>query len=135
MRLELPYDEEDLLAVRAGEEVLLSGILHVGRDQVHRRLCGALETGSPLPFDFRGSAIYYMGPSPAPAGHVIGAAGPTTSARMDPYSPMLLEKGLRVMVGKGPRKSEVVQAVKKYSGIYLQAFGGCGALYSERIKS
>lgn len=135
MRLELPYDEEDLLAVRAGEEVLLSGILHVGRDQVHRRMCGALEAGSPLPFDFRGSAIYYMGPSPAPAGHVIGAAGPTTSARMDPYSPMLLEKGLRVMVGKGPRSSAVTDAVARYHGLYLYAYGGCGALYSSCIRS
>lgn len=135
MRLELPYDEEDLLAVRAGEEVLLSGILHVGRDQVHRRLCSALETGSPLPFDFRGSAIYYMGPSPAPAGHVIGAAGPTTSARMDPYSPMLLEKGLRVMVGKGPRSCAVTDAVARCHGLYLYAYGGCGALYSSCIRS
>lgn len=135
MRLELPYTEESLALVRAGDEVLLSGILHVGRDQVHKRLCQMIMENGELPFDFSGSAIYYMGPSPAPPGHVIGSAGPTTSARMDPYSPLLLSKGLRVMVGKGPRSQEVQRAVKEFHGLYLYAYGGCGALYSSCIRS
>ncbi len=133
MRLTLPYKEEDLLKIRAGEEVILEGVLYVGRDQVHKRLCELVAKGEKLPFDFAGNAIYYMGPSPAPEGFVIGSAGPTTSMRMDPYSPILLREGLRVMVGKGPRSKEVKEAVKTYKGLYLYAYGGCGALYSSRI--
>ena len=132
--LKLPYSENDLLAINAGDQVLLSGTLYVGRDQVHKRLFEALEKGLPLPFDFAGSAIYYMGPSPAPDGFVIGAAGPTTSARMDPFSPSLLDAGLRVMVGKGPRSEAVRKAVVRNNGLYLQAYGGCGALYGLAIK-
>ena len=135
IELKLPYDEESLESVRAGDAVVLSGVLYVGRDQVHKRLYELISERKPLPFEFTGNGIYYMGPSPKMPGYALGAAGPTTSQRMDPYSPLLMKHGLLVMVGKGPRKSEVVQAVKKYSGIYLQAFGGCGALYSERIKS
>lgn len=132
--LSLPYTEEDILKIEAGDEVVLSGTLYVGRDQVHKRLKEAIDSGEALPFDFNGAAIYYMGPSPAPDGFVIGAAGPTTSARMDPFSPLLIEKGLRVMVGKGPRSIEVKEAVRKYKGLYLQAYGGCGALYGLAIK-
>ncbi len=132
--LRLPYAEEDILRIEAGDEVVLSGTLYVGRDQVHKRLKKAIDRGEELPFDFKGSAIYYMGPSPAPDGFVIGAAGPTTSARMDPFAPLLIEKGLRVMVGKGPRSNDVKEAVRKYKGLYLQAYGGCGALYGLAIK-
>ncbi len=132
--LRLPYAEEDILRIEAGDEVVLSGTLYVGRDQVHKRLKEAIDRGEELPFDFNGSAIYYMGPSPAPDGFVIGAAGPTTSARMDPFAPLLIEKGLRVMVGKGPRSNDVKEAVRKYKGLYLQAYGGCGALYGLAIK-
>ena len=89
-RIELPFQEKDLLSVRAGDDVLLSGILYVGRDQVHKRLFEAVRSSSPLPFSFSGNGIYYMGPSPAPDGFAIGAAGPTTSARMDPFSPSLI---------------------------------------------
>lgn len=133
-RLELPYSEEAIAVINAGDEVLLNGILYVGRDQVHKRLFEALENNEELPFDFNGSAIYYMGPSPAPEGFVIGAAGPTTSARMDPFSPVLLDAGLRVMVGKGPRSASVREAVIRNKGLYLQAYGGCGALYGLAIK-
>lgn len=133
--LELPYTEEQLALVRAGDEVLLSGALYVGRDQVHSRLYSLLEKGAKMPFSFEGNAIYYMGPSPAPRGCVIGACGPTTSQRMDAFSPALLKAGLRVMVGKGPRSAEVVSAVKEYHGLYLQAYGGCGALYASAVKS
>lgn len=134
-RLELPYVEEQLASITAGDEVLLSGALYVGRDQVHSRLYSLLEEGGDMPFDFRGNAIYYMGPSPAPLGYVIGACGPTTSQRMDAFSPDLLKAGLRVMVGKGPRSSEVVSAVREYHGLYLQAYGGCGALYASAVRS
>ena len=133
--LSLPYDEKELREIRCGDEVILSGTLYVGRDQVHKRLYELVEKGEPLPFDFESSAIYYMGPSPAPEGFVIGAAGPTTSARMDPFSPRLIEEGLKVMVGKGPRSEAVRAAVGKYHGLYLQAYGGCGALYSSCIAS
>lgn len=134
-RLTLPYhDRKEIESIEAGDYVILSGTLYVGRDQVHKRLCVMIEENESLPFDFHGNGIYYMGPSPRIDGFALGAAGPTTSQRMDPYSPILMEHGLLVMVGKGPRKSNVVDAVKKYSGLYLQAFGGCGALYSEKIK-
>lgn len=134
-KLTLPYTEEALSKIGENDEVLLSGKLYVGRDQVHARLVNLLKEGKPLPFDFNGSAIYYMGPSPAPDGYVIGACGPTTSARMDPFSPALIKAGLKVMVGKGPRSAEVVAAVKEYNGLYLQAYGGCGALYASKVKS
>lgn len=132
--LELPYAEGGLDAVRAGDEVVLSGVLYVGRDQVHKRLAAIVEDGGDPPFPFEGNGIYYMGPSPAPCSFVIGAAGPTTSERMDPYSPLLIGRGLRLMVGKGPRSGAVRQAVVEHGGLYLQAFGGCGALYSAAIR-
>ena len=132
-KLDLPYAEDDLLAIEPGDEVLLSGTLYVGRDQVHKRLFDAINEGRPLPFDFQGNAIYYMGPSPAPDGFVLGAAGPTTSMRMDPFTPLLADYGLKVIVGKGPRTKPVVEAIGRTGGLYLQAYGGCGALYSSRI--
>ena len=132
--LSLPFSEEELSAVQAGDDVVLSGIFYVGRDQVHKRLCETLQRGEEPPFSFPGNAIYYMGPSPAPDGFPLGAAGPTTSARMDPFSPALIAAGLRVMVGKGPRKEEVRKAVEAFRGLYLQAFGGCGALYASCIR-
>ena len=131
--LALPYVQSEIEKIEAGDEVLLSGTLYVGREQVHKRLSELIAHGQPLPFPFSGSAIYYMGPSPAPEGFVLGAAGPTTSARMDPFSPLLARHGLKVMVGKGPRSEEVRKAVEETHGLYLQAYGGCGALYSSRI--
>ena len=135
VRLELPYSGDELEKINAGDTVSISGTLYVGRDQVHMRLYDAIMKGEKLPFDFEGNGIYYMGPSPAAEGQVMGSCGPTTSARMDPFSPILVEKGLRLMVGKGPRKPPVLDAVRKYHGLYLQAFGGCGALYSSCITS
>ena len=123
IELKLPYDEESLESVRAGDAVVLSGVLYVGRDQVHKRLYELISERKPL------------GPSPAPPGFPLGAAGPTTSMRMDPFSPLLIEKGLRLMVGKGPRSESVRNAIREYKGLYLQAYGGCGALYSSCIKS
>ena len=133
--LRLPYEEDALLSLESGDEVLLYGKLYVGRDQVHKRLAETIAKGEELPFSFTGQGIYYMGPSPAPEGCVIGAAGPTTSARMDPYSPLLIERGLRLMVGKGPRSAEVSEACRKWHAVYLYAYGGCGALYSQCILS
>ncbi len=133
--LQLPFSEEEIVKIEKGDEVFLSGTLYVGRDQVHKKLYQAIENGDKLPIPFCGSAIYYMGPSPAPDGFLIGACGPTTSARMDSYSPVLIANGLRVMVGKGPRSKSVHEAIKKYKGLYLQAYGGCGALYSSKVLS
>ncbi len=132
--LSLPYHGRDLEDLRAGDEVVIFGTLYVGRDQVHKRLKALIDSKGKLPFLFEGNGIYYMGPSPAPEGYVIGAAGPTTSQRMDPFSPLLIANGLKLMVGKGPRSNEVKAAIKSYKGAYLQAFGGCGALYSNAIK-
>ncbi len=132
--LKLPVDIKELLEVRAYDQLLLSGELYVGRDQVHSRLASLLTSGEVLPFDLDGQAIYYMGPSPAPQGRVIGACGPTTSARMDPFAPLLLDQGLKVMVGKGPRNQAVVDAIVRNKALYLQAYGGCGALYASCVK-
>ncbi len=132
--LHLPYAEEELRAIEAGDDVVVSGTLYVGRDQVHRRLFEAISAGGDPPFPFEGSGIYYMGPSPAPEGFPIGSAGPTTSARMDSFSPFLISHGLRLMIGKGPRREEVRKAIEDHQGLYLQAFGGCGALYASCIK-
>jgi fumarate hydratase subunit beta len=119
--------------LKAGDNLSLSGVLYVARDAAHRRIAEALDRGKPLPFDIKGQTIYYMGPSPAPPGKVIGSAGPTTSSRMDIYTPRLLAAGLRVMIGKGVRSPEVKEALKKYKAVYLGAVGGAGALISKTI--
>ena len=134
-KLLLPLKQSDLLALRAFDQVLLTGVLYVGRDQVHSRFSELIALQKPLPFDLKGQAIYYMGPSPAPQGFPIGACGPTTSARMDPFTPQLLDLGLKVMVGKGPRSKAVVDAIVRNRAVYLQAYGGCGALYASKVKS
>lgn len=134
-KIQLPIAESDLLSLAAFDQVLLSGKLYVGRDQVHSRLFDLLETEQPLPLDLEGQAIYYMGPSPAPEGFPLGSCGPTTSARMDPFTPRLLDEGLKVMVGKGPRSEAVLSAIVRNKALYLQAYGGCGALYASTVKS
>jgi fumarate hydratase subunit beta len=108
-------------------------VLYVARDAAHKKMVEALEKGEPLPFDIKGQTIYYMGPSPAPPGKVIGAAGPTTSARMDVYTPRLLAAGLKGMIGKGARSQEVKDALKKHRAVYMAAVGGAGALISKTI--
>ncbi|MCX7912436.1 MAG: Fe-S-containing hydro-lyase [Dehalococcoidales bacterium] len=132
-RLLLPLTEEKVKELKAGDELLLSGTIYVARDAAHRRMTAALEEGSPLPFDIRDQTVYYMGPSPAPPGRKIGAAGPTTSSRMDIYTPRLLAAGLRGMIGKGERSPEVKEAMKKYRAVYFGAIGGAGALLSRAI--
>ncbi|MFH1647928.1 MAG: Fe-S-containing hydro-lyase [Chloroflexota bacterium] len=132
-KVKLPLSEAAVNKLKAGDSVLLSGLLYVARDVAHQRMLAALERGEPLPFDVRGQTIYYMGPSPAPPGRVIGSAGPTTSSRMDAVTPRLLAAGLRGMVGKGTRSEEVKDAMKKHGAVYFGVVGGTGALLSKRI--
>ncbi|MFA5698975.1 MAG: FumA C-terminus/TtdB family hydratase beta subunit [Sphaerochaeta sp.] len=134
-KLNLPITQEDLASLKAYDEVRLSGTLYVGRDQVHQRLAHLLEEGKALPVDLSGQAIYYMGPSPALPGMVIGSCGPTTSARMDLFTPQLLEQGLKILIGKGPRSKAVYDSLVNEKAVYVQAFGGCGALYAKTIIS
>jgi fumarate hydratase subunit beta len=133
-KLQLPLSKQDIQSLRAFDQILLSGELYVGRDQVHSRLLSLLDRGEDLPISLSGETIYYMGPSPAPQGFLIGACGPTTSARMDSFSPRLLDLGLKAMVGKGPRSKAVVESIVRNKAVYLQAFGGCGALYASTVK-
>jgi len=133
-RIALPLTDETVSNLKAGDDVLLSGTMYVGRDSAHKRIVEALDQGKPLPFDIRGQTIYYMGPSPAKPGQAIGSAGPTTSGRMDSYSPRLMAEGLRGMVGKGMRTAAVKEAMKKYRAVYFAAIGGAGALISKAIK-
>ena len=133
-RIALPLTDETVANLKAGDDVLLSGTMYVGRDSAHKRIVEALDQGKPLPFDIRGQTIYYMGPSPAKPGQAIGSAGPTTSGRMDSYSPRLMAEGLRGMVGKGMRTPAVKEAMKKYRAVYFAAIGGAGALISKAIK-
>ena len=130
----LPLTDETLKDLKAGDDVLLTGIMYVGRDAAHKRMVEALDQGKPLPFDIRGQTIYFMGPSPAKPGQPIGSAGPTTSGRMDSYSPQLIAEGLKGMIGKGMRSQAVKDAMTKYKAVYLAAIGGAGALISKSIK-
>lgn len=129
----LPLSDSDIKKLKAGDKVLLSGALYNARDAAHKRIINALESGQDLPFDINGQTIYYMGPSPARAGQVIGSAGPTTSARMDRYAPQMIKAGAKVMIGKGNRSEEVISAIKEHGGIYFAAIGGAGALLSKKI--
>jgi fumarate hydratase subunit beta len=133
-KVTLPLTDETLDGLRAGDQVRLSGVMYTARDVAHKRLVADLEQGKPLPFDIKGQTIYYMGPSPARPGQPIGAAGPTTSGRMDIYSPRLLAAGLKGMIGKGRRSPEVRDALKKYKAAYFAAIGGAGALISGSIR-
>jgi len=134
IRLKTPLSDADIEKLKAGDKVLLSGVIYTGRDAAHKRLYDLLMEGKPLPIDIKGQVIYYVGPAPAKPGQVIGSAGPTTSGRMDAYSPKLMEIGLKGMIGKGMRKKEVVEAMKKYKAVYFAATGGAGALLAKAIK-
>lgn len=134
IKIQLPLKDADLERLHAGDHVLLSGVIYTGRDAAHRRMIAALEKGEALPFDVRGQVIYYVGPTPARPGRVIGSAGPTTSMRLDPYTPALLEAGLKGIIGKGGRGPAVREALKKHKAVYFAAVGGIGALLSQRIK-
>jgi len=135
LRLQTPLPTEELLKLRAGDEVLLSGEVYTARDAAHRRMIECLDRGEPLPFEIQGSVIYYVGPTPAPPGKVIGSAGPTTSGRMDASAPRLIALGLKGMIGKGNRSPEVIAACQKHQAVYFGAIGGAGALISRQITA
>lgn len=132
--LTTPLTDEDVACLRAGDRVLLRGVVYTARDAAHRRMIECLERGEPLPIPIDGQVIYYVGPSPAPPGRVIGSAGPTTSYRMDPYTERLLALGLKATIGKGQRSVQVVEAMKRHRAVYLAAIGGAAALIASSIK-
>lgn len=134
-RLKAPLDENEVRSLRVGDEILIDGYIYAARDAAHKRMIAAIEEGQELPFDPWGQIIYYVGPCPAPPGKVIGSAGPTTSGRMDAYTPALLERGLRGMIGKGDRSQAVIDAMSKNGAVYLAAVGGAGVYLAERIVS
>ena len=134
IKIKSPMNDETIAKLKAGDQVLISGVVYVGRDAAHKRIVEALDKGEKPPFEIQGQTIYYMGPSPAKPGEVIGAAGPTTSGRMDVYAPRLMAEGLKGMIGKGLRSQEVKDAMIKYKAIYLASYGGAGALISKSIK-
>ncbi len=134
-KLKPPLTEAQVRSLKAGDEVLINGVIYTGRDMAHKRLCEAIDAGKKLPIELEGAIIYFVGPTPARPGRVIGAAGPTTSSRMDLFSPKLIAKGLRAMIGKGYRNNAVREAMKKYGAVHLSAIGGAGALLSKHIVS
>jgi fumarate hydratase subunit beta len=131
--IETPFSAEVAKELQVGQRLLLTGVVYGARDQAHRRFAEALAEGRDLPVDLRGQVIYYVGPAPAPPGHACGAAGPTTSGRMDAFTPELLAYGVRGMIGKGDRSKEVIAAIQKHGAVYLAATGGAGALLSRCI--
>ena len=133
-RLTTPVTREELAPLRAGDTVLLSGTVYTARDAAHKRLMELLDKGEDLPFPMEGSALYYVGPTPERPGEVIGSAGPTTSGRMDAYSPRLLDLGQAIMIGKGARNQAVKEAVVRNGAVYLAALGGAGALMAASVK-
>lgn len=133
-KLNVPFTPEEARTLHAGESVLLSGVIYTARDAAHKRLCELLAEGKDLPFDIKNATIYYVGPTPAREGRAIGSAGPTTSYRMDAYSPALIAVGETGMIGKGKRSPEVIEAMKNYGAVYFGAIGGAGALLSHCIK-
>ncbi len=133
-RITLPLTDEILKDLKTGDSLSLTGVIYVARDAAHKRMVEALDQGKALPFDIKGATIYYMGPSPARPGRVIGSAGPTTSGRMDAYAPRLMAEGLKGMIGKGLRSKAVKDAMVKHKAVYLGAIGGAGAIISKSIK-
>ena len=135
VRLTTPLSRWDVESLHAGDRVLLSGVVYTARDAAHARLIALLEQGQPLPFPTEGQVIYYVGPTPPRPGAPIGSAGPTTSGRMDPYTPALLAAGIKGLIGKGGRSAEVRDALVKHRAIYFAATGGAGALLAQKIRS
>ncbi|MFZ5597333.1 MAG: Fe-S-containing hydro-lyase [Bacillota bacterium] len=133
-KLLTPFDDNTVRDLRIGRNVLISGTIYTGRDAAHKKLVELLDSNQPLPVDLRGQVIYYVGPSPAKPGQIIGSAGPTTSGRMDAYAPRLIELGLKGMIGKGKRSPEVIGAMKQFGAVYFAAVGGAAALISQCIK-
>ena len=132
--LAAPFTDDKIKSLKAGDMVFISGTIYTARDAAHKRLCEMLKAGEPMPFDFEGQVVYYAGPCPAKPGQPIGSVGPTTGGRMDAYSPTLIKEGLRVMIGKGSRSEEVINALKQYTGVYFAAIGGAAALMAKAVK-
>jgi fumarate hydratase subunit beta len=135
LKLNLPLSPDDIKQLHPGDKILLSGEVLTARDQAHKKLCELIPSGETLPFDLSKSTIFYCGPSPVPPGKITGAIGPTTSARMDKYTPLLLEHGLKVMIGKGERSPEVELAIRSHGALYLVCVGGASALLSKSVVS
>jgi fumarate hydratase subunit beta len=129
-----PLTQEQLKGLRAGDEVTLSGTIYTARDQAHARLVKAIRSKQKLPLSLKNAIIYYCGPTPAPKGKIVGSSGPTTSSRMDPFTPSLLNSGLKGMIGKGSRSQEVRSAIKRHKAVYFLTYAGCGALLSQHIR-
>ena len=134
VKITTPLTREGARKLKAGDSCLISGVIYTARDAAHKRLCELVAEGKELPMDPKDSIIYFVGPTPAKPGQAIGSAGPTTSYRMDAYSPIMIEQGLTGMIGKGKRGPEVVAAMKEHGAVYFGAIGGCGALLSKCIK-
>ena len=134
-KLCLPLSAAQIKDLHKGDVVLLCGTIYTARDQAHKRMAAAIKDGKELPFPLQNAAIYYCGPTPAQSGQTIGSCGPTTSARMDAYTPLLLEHGLKVMIGKGVRNDVVTQAIKEHGAVYFSAIGGAAALYQSTVRS
>ena len=134
IKITAPLSREEARKLKSGDSVLISGVIYTARDAAHKRLCELADKGLELPLDIKDSIIYYVGPTPAKPGQAIGSAGPTTSYRMDAYSPTLIREGLTGMIGKGKRGPEVVNAMKEHGAVYFGAIGGCGALLGKCIK-
>ncbi len=136
-RIELttPFTDEMISGLKAGDMVYISGTIYTARDAAHKRMCEMLERGEAMPFDFEGAVIYYAGPCPAKPGKPIGSVGPTTAYRMDLYSPILMEQGLKAMIGKGLRNQEVVDSIIRHHGVYFAAIGGAAALMAKCVKT
>ncbi|MBU1869138.1 MAG: FumA C-terminus/TtdB family hydratase beta subunit [Candidatus Omnitrophica bacterium] len=132
--IKTPLSKKEIIRLKAGDEVLLSGIIYTARDQAHKRLSEARNKFKKLPVDLKGEVIYYCGPTKTPKRKIIGSCGPTTSSRMDDFTPALLKAGLVGMIGKGSRSREVIAAIKRYKAVYFLAHAGCGALISKYIK-
>ena len=134
IKLTPPLTDKDISKLKISDKIYISGTIYTARDAAHKKLGDLIKKGKKLPFSIEGQIIYYVGPTPARPGRIIGSAGPTSSYRMDPYTPALLSKGLKVTIGKGPRAEEVIKAMKRYKAVYLAATGGAGALISKYIK-
>ncbi|MFZ2755646.1 MAG: Fe-S-containing hydro-lyase [Atopobiaceae bacterium] len=134
-RVRVPLDDETADGLACGDMVSISGVIYTGRDAAHKRISEALAQGLPSPVDWSGQVIYYAGPTPARPGHVIGSCGPTTSGRMDAYTPMMLDQGLKAMIGKGPRSREVIESMRRHHAVYLAAIGGAAALIATCVRS
>lgn len=133
--IQTPLTAEAVKALNAGDEIRITGVIYTARDAAHKKLCQLLEAGQPLPLELRDQIVYYTGPTPAPPGRPIGSCGPTTSYRMDRYTPPLLDQGLRGLIGKGRRSREVIDSLISHTAVYFAAEGGCGALLANYVKA